>query len=93
MWIGAVLIGIAVFMAPAVPWLVFLAHRVLGAVASGVFAAVVAVCAWRFEGARTGVYLTALSALARIVVEVIGLFESGRTKCAERQKAEQARQP
>ncbi|MFJ9470877.1 hypothetical protein [Streptomyces caniferus] len=78
MWIGAVLIAIAVFVAPAVPWFLFLAHRVWGAVASGVFAAVVAVSAWPSEGARTGIWLTVLSALARIVVEAMGLFEPGR---------------
>ncbi|MFI1619057.1 hypothetical protein ACH4VT_19170 [Streptomyces lydicus] len=89
MWIGAVVIGIAVFLAPAVPWFLFLARRVWGAVASGVFATVVAVWAWPFEGARIGIYLTVLSALARIVVEVMGAFEPGRrAKDAERNESE-----
>lgn len=93
MWIGAVLIGVAIFLAPAVPWFLFLAHRVLGAVASGVFAAVVTAWAWQFEGARTGIYLTVLSALVRIVVELFGLFEPGRAKHAERKAAEEEQQP
>ncbi|MFG2495639.1 hypothetical protein ACGFSD_32030 [Streptomyces caniferus] len=78
MWIGAGLIAIALFVAPAVPWFLFLPHRVWGAVDSGVFAAVVAVSAWPLEGARTDICFTVLSALARIVVEAIGLFEPGR---------------
>ncbi len=94
MWLGAVLIGIAVFLAPVVPWFLFLSHRVWGAVASGVFAAVVAVWAWPFEGARTGICLTVVSALARIVVEALGVFEPGRRAIhAERRKSDEERQP
>lgn len=93
MWVAAVLIGITVLLAPAVPWFLFLSHRVWGAVASGVFTAVVAVWAWPFEGARTGICLTALSALARIVVEAIGVFEPGRRAMhAERRKSDEDRQ-
>ncbi|MGW3957219.1 hypothetical protein ACWEKM_41480 [Streptomyces sp. NPDC004752] len=78
--------GIAALAAPVVPWFLFLSHRILGAVAAGVFAAVFLAWAWQFEGARTGIVITALSALIRIIVEVAGVFEPGRAKYAEGKK-------
>jgi hypothetical protein len=90
-WAGFFALVAAVFLGPALPWVLFPFHRTRGVVSAAACGGLAVVWFLVWDDWDPFAALTAFSALVRIVVEASGTFEEGRAKRREGEQADRVR--